>query len=285
MDSHIWRLAYQTIREVDRSLPRSGRRKQYSDVLIVAMYLWSVWHDRPMCWACDRSNYGTLFRPRKLPSVSQFCRRIQSARCEAILQATHERLARSDVQTDVEFIDGRPLPVGACSKDPQARPGRVYGGFARGYKLHAIITSDGRASVWSVMPLNVSEKTVAEELIHRVAPKDLLLGDGNYDSQRLYDCVASYGGCLLTPHRKGAGQGHHRQSVHRLAAIAAWQGIAGYVYRERSAIERVFGQQSSFGGGLGPLPAWVRGFPRVRRWVGAKLIIYHARLAIRRAAA
>lgn len=285
MDSHTWKLVYQTVRTLDRSIPRQGRRKRYSEVQIVGMYLWAAWHDRPLSWACSRSHYGSLFRPRKLPSVSQFCRRVQSERFEAVLQAVYAELARSDDQTVLSFIDGRPLPVGACSKDPHARPGRVYGGFARGYKLHAFVTSDGRTNAWSVTSLNVSEKKVAEKLIDHVAPKGLVLADGNYDSSQLYDCVARYGGQLLTPNRKGAGRGHRRQSPYRLAAIAAWSGIAGYVYRERISIERTFGQMSSFGGGLGPLPTWVRTLPRVRRWVGAKLILYHARLALRRATA
>ena len=96
MDSHVWRLVYATVRSVDRSVPREGRSKRYSDVLIVGMYLWSVWHDRPLCWACDRCHYGSLFRPRRLPSVSQFCKRMQSERCQRVLERVYERLARKD---------------------------------------------------------------------------------------------------------------------------------------------------------------------------------------------
>ena len=55
MDSHVWKAVYQMIRQADRSIPRSGRRTPYSDTLIVGMYVWAVWHDRPLCWACDRS--------------------------------------------------------------------------------------------------------------------------------------------------------------------------------------------------------------------------------------
>jgi hypothetical protein len=32
------------------------------------------------------------------------------------------------------------------------------------------------------------------------------------------------------------------------------------------------------GGGLGPLPAWIRRLERTRRWVGCKIVLYHARL-------
>ncbi len=142
MDSHIWRKVYSTVRSVERSIPRMGRRKEFSDVLIVGMYLWSVWHDRPLCWACDRIHYGSLFRPRRLPSVSQFCKRIKSGRCQRILEKVYERLAHNDKLTYTSFLDARPLPVGPCSKDHEAKAGRVYGGFARGYKLHELVLDD-----------------------------------------------------------------------------------------------------------------------------------------------
>jgi hypothetical protein len=53
------------------------------------------------------------------------------------------------------------------------------------------------------------------------------------------------------------------------------------VYKIRSGIERIFSALSTFAGGLSPLPSWVRGLRRVRQWVTAKLVIYHARLLAR----
>ena len=50
-------------------------------------------------------------------------------------------------------------------------------------------------------------------------------------------------------------------------------------------VETTFGNMSSYGGGLGPLPAWVRTLRRVKRWIGVKIAPYHARLACKRAAA
>ena len=286
MDSHTWRETYQMIVAVNRSIPVFGRKPTYSDVLIVAMYTWSVAHDRPLCWACRRENYSSLFRPRKLPSVSQFCRRIQTPRCNQILQQVYDRLAGGDIGTLVSYLDARPLVVGSCSKDRDARPGRVYGGFARGYKLHSLVTEDGRVPTWKVTSLNVSEPRVAEELVDSTRGRfslGLVLADGNYDSGRLYDRVASVGGRLLTPLPKNAGRGHRPQSPSRLEAAEAWRGIGGYVYRDRIAVERSFAHQSAYGGGLAPLPAWVRTLPRVRRWVGTKLILYHARQVARKA--
>jgi hypothetical protein len=50
------------------------------------------------------------------------------------------------------------------------------------------------------------------------------------------------------------------------------------LYRARTALERSYGNATCFGGGLGPLPAWVRGQERVRTWVWAKLLINAARI-------
>jgi hypothetical protein len=185
---------------------------------------------------------------------------------------------------ELSFLDARPLVVGPCTKDADARPGRVYGGFARGYKLHACVTQDGRIPVWKVTSLQVPEQKIACELVDRVKPAGLVLADGVYDSGAVYEAVEKYGGLLVTPNPGYIGVPRARQSQARLRSVRACRGLSGYIYRERLAIERCFAQQSSFGGGLAPLPAWVRTLPRVRRWVGAKLIIYHIRHHLRRAA-
>ena len=63
--------------------------------------------------------------------------------------------------TELSFIDGRAMRVGPCTKDHEAKSGRAPGGMAKGYKLRAWGTEDGRIPIWSVMPLNESEKKVA----------------------------------------------------------------------------------------------------------------------------
>ena len=135
------------------------------------------------------------------------------------------------------------------------------------------------------MPLNVNEKPVAAELFRYGITDGLVLGDGEYDWRALYDQVNADGGQFLAPLPRNAGKGHVHQSPARNRAIEAWRGIAGYVYRSRGTVERVFAHLSAFGGGLAGLPPWVRTLPRVRRWVGAKLIIYHARWNVRKAVA
>jgi len=283
MDSQVWRTVYRTIVAANRRVPRSGRTPRYSDSLIVAMYLWTVWHDRPLCWASDRLHYNTLFRPRALPSNSQFCKRLKTVRVQQVLQEVHNRLANTSAAAEFTMVDGRILRVGSYSKDPDARRSHVPGGFGRGYRLHAWGTQDQRIPLWSVMPLNVDERAVAMVLADQVPPAPLALADANYDSGPLYDRLAERGISLLTPMRRAnPGGGHRRPSPARLAAAHEWKGMAGYVYRERGEIERQFGHQVWTAGGLGPLPGWVRRLPRVRMWIGAKLIIHHARLRVRR---
>jgi hypothetical protein len=282
MDSQLWRTVYRAIVASNRRLPRSARRPKYSDTLIVAMYLWSVWHDRPLSWAGDRSHYNSLFRPRALPSNSQFCKRLKSERVQRILQDVHNKLARVDAPAGISMVDGRVLRVGSHSKDPDARKGRVAGGFGRGYRLHAWCTKDQRIPLWSVVPLNIDERAVAMEFANRPLQTSLVLADANYDSGPLYDQMAAHDIRLLTPMRfKNAGAGHRHQSPARLAAAWSWKGIAGYVYSDRNVIERQFGHQAWTAGGLGPLPGWVRRLSRVRMWVGAKLIIQHAKIHVR----
>jgi len=285
MDSHMWKVVYQTIVRMNRTLEQRGRRCQYSDTLIVAIYVWSVCHDRPRCWAARRESYYGPFRPRRLPSRSQFERRLASPRAQALWRATCEALAESDNPSPISCLDGRVLAVGPHSQDRDAGRGYCGGGFAKGYKLHALSKTCGRIGAWRVEPLNVCEKKVADELIREGRPKGLLLADGNYDAARLYDLAMTGGALLMTPFKKNAGRGHGRQSPIRQLSIRAWKAGGRRLYRLRTDIERRFSQLSSFGGGLAPLPPWVRGLPRVTQWVGTKLMIYHVRLLLREAAA
>lgn len=282
MSSHVWRLVYRTLRRVNRRIPRQGRMCQYPDTLIVAMYLWAVFHDRPLCWAAERANYSSVFRPRRLPSRSQFGRRIRTARCQALLDALNQEFARVEDAPDIFLMDSRPLRVGPYSGDPDVRNGYTKDGFTKGYKLHALATKQGKIVAWRLTPLNRNDKAVARELIDEARPQGVVLADGAYDSGALYDHVSKNKAQLLTPLPANVGGGHRPQSAARMLAARMWTNGAEELYRERLGIERIFSQQSSFGGGLAPLPAWVRRWPRVWRWVAAKLVLYHARLALRK---
>jgi len=283
MDHEIWSIVTKVIVSVNRSIKRTGRRPHYSDVLLLRMYLWTVWHDRPMLWACDRRNYGTLFRPHVLPSVSQFCRRLKTERIQKMLQAIHERLSQTEPLARISFFDGKALPISKHSRDPDAKKGYADGTFQKGYRLHAWATKDGRIPRFRLLPMNCGEPNTAREMTDLIPPDSIVLADANYDSSKLYQAVDDKRSQLLTP-LKGAAESDaqlRRMAPARRRAIKLWTTIAEQckeILKMRFEIERIFSAVTCFGGGLSPLPAWVRRTPRVTRWVTAKIILYHARL-------
>jgi hypothetical protein len=288
MDRQVWKSVCAAIRSADRRVRRCGRRPQFSDQLILKMLLWSIMHDRPLCWACERDHYSTLFRPRQLPSVSQFCRRVKTSRINQMLQSVHEYLVRSDQRSTRVFFDGKPLPIGDFSRDPDARDGFGVSKLQRGYKLHALGTQDGRILDFRVLPLNAGEPDTARELTPSLPPQALALADSNYDSTFLYQAVNERGSVLITPLKGRARSADRlrRMSAGRRWAIDLWDRfpeICEHVQVWRDQIERIFSAVCGYGGGLSPLPAWVRRLDRVRRWVTGKIILYHARLSCRRA--
>jgi IS5 family transposase len=177
-------------------------------------------------------------------------------------------------------VDGKPLLVGGCSHDPEARFGRAAGHLGRGYKLHAIWGQRPLPEAWEVTPLNEHEVTVAERLTSQLTGGGYVTADGNFDANRLFDALAERGYQLVAAQRdRNPGRGHHYQSPARLRCIKLWQSAFGRaVYRCRVGIEGAFGNATSFASGLGPLPAWVRRLARVQRWVWAKLVINAARI-------
>jgi hypothetical protein len=289
MHTRIWHLLTAAVRSADQRVPRRSRRSRYTDALITRMYLWSVWHDRPLCWACDRAHYNRMFRPRQLPSVSQFCRRVKTPRVLELFQAVNAYLTRTDTPVELAFLDGKPLPISFQSRDPDARVGWATKRFAKGYKLHACATADGRIPAFAVRPMNEGEAKVARERLAPVPEATLILADANYDTQHLYKALGARHQQLLTPLKRIAVNPAplRRMGPHRRFAINLHQHL-GEGYRTlldlRDQVERIFSALTGFGGGLTVLPAWVRRIERVTRWVTAKIAIYHARLRCRRMA-
>ena len=289
MDTEVWKLICRAVRSADRRIRRTGRRPKYTDQQITKMYLWSVWHDRPLCWACVRSHYSRLYRPRELPSVSQFCRRIKTARLQRILQAVNTYFVQRQPTAGVAFLDGKPLVVSEYSKDPDARTGYADGKMRRGYKLHGFVTEHGLIAGFAIHSLNVGEPNTARSLVDAMAPGTLVLADGNYDSGPLYQAIANRRSLLLTKLRSHARSARQMKTMcpARRAAVHLWEdypAICEQTMKTRDEVERIFSALTCFGGGLAPLPSWVRRLDRVRRWVTAKIIVYHARLFIRKAA-
>jgi len=192
----------------------------------------------------------------------------------------------------VRSLDSKPLPVGGCSKDPDARLGRGTGGWFRGYRLHAVWGAGAAPDAWEVLPADRGEPTAARVLVQRAGGGGYLLGDSNFDSNPLHRAAARRGFQVVAPPKKrGRGLGHRGHAAGRLRSLgllrspwaappypARGRPFGASLYGCRAAIERRFGHLTSFGGGLGPLPSWVRRLWRVRLWVQAKLLINAARI-------
>lgn len=288
MDRELWMILCRAIRGAVRAAGAS-RRVMFSDLLILKMYIWSVAHDRPLWWACQKQHYHSVFRPRRLPSVSQFCRRVKSDLFQRHLQAVHQALTQNCQWQGLNFLDGKPLEVGNYSRDPEAKTGFAAGRLGKGYKLHALVTQDRRIATWCVLPMNVHEMKVAQAMIgqgptmSRMSPGTVFMADGNYDAHVFHKQIAAAGGSLYIKPRGVARHPVTRRQMGgaRRQLIEFWQKLpeqAQWIYNERVNVEGTFSNLCSYGGGLGPLPAFVRRLERVRRWTGAKICLYHARL-------
>lgn len=275
MERELWPVLYHHLQQTAKEVQQ--KYVQLQPWVIVATLLWAALHDRSVHWACNPEHWDTTrLRPARLPSEATMSRRVDQVSTGLFWRALEQRLRGSGHPALLAFLDGKPLPVGGNSKDPDARWGRGAGGLAKGYKLHTVWSSGVLPEAWEVTPLNVGEKTVAYRLIGQLHYGGYLLADGEYDASYLYDRAFAQGYQLLAPFRKAKnpGSGKHYQSPQRLHSIELMQQEYGRsLYKARTSIERSFGNATAFGGGLGPLPAWVRGLERVRTWVWAKLLI------------
>lgn len=284
MECELWPQLYILVIKEGKGLRR--KKVHYSDTVIVLVFLWGCLHDRPQCWACDPDNWrATRLKPVHLPSGSTLSRRLESPSVKRFMKQLEHDVRCSENSGLIKFIDAKPLPVGACTKDPEAKPGRAVGGMARGYKLYAIWGNRSLPESWSVQPLNKSEISVAKTLIPQITGTGYLVGDGLYDVVLLHDLSQEHNHQLVSRkhYPRAKGLGHVRQSVHRKHALEMIQRPFGLaLLTQREAIERLFANVTSFSGGLSPLPAWVRRLHRVTRWVWAKLIINAARIRFRK---
>jgi hypothetical protein len=283
MERELWPPLYHTIREVAKDFHQ--KYVSYQPWVLVAVFLWAALHDRPVSWACQRRHWSTTkLQPARLPSQSTLSRRIDGLVVGAFLRAVEQRLRDRQEVGLLALLDGKPLLVSGVSKDRDAKHGRRgAGGKGKGYKLHTLWGNRALPEAWEVTPLNEAETTVAQRLLGQAPGAGYVLGDGNYDASPVFDAAAASGRQLVTPMPDtNAGKGHRYQSPHRLRCIDLMRGDFGRsLYELRRRIEQLYGNAVSFGGGLGPPPAWVRGQERVRTWVWAKLLINAIRILMK----
>jgi len=278
MERKLWLALY---RLVERHCQPTAR-VVFSDRWIALIYLWSVVNDRPRCWALQPHHWPDGLGPAQLPSEATLSRRLKRPAVAALLAAVEAELASDPNAALLKVIDAKPLPVGSMSKDPDARWGQAGKAKAKGYKLFALWGRGPVPIAWSVGPMNADEGTRAQELLPRLRGGGYVLGDCAYDETPLYRLAGDHEHQLVAPRKRpGAGLGHRRHSPQRLRSIELLEGparqgraaFAAGLYACRTEVERRFSQLTCYGGGLGPLPAWVRRTHRVTLWVQAKIIL------------
>jgi hypothetical protein len=280
MEHQLWKMIVMILEQLDKSRPRENG---FTDRRIVAVYYWSVVHDRPVSWALQRENWPLWLRRHRLPSATTMSRRMRSRRIQRLLEALEEHVVRTtQTGTLVWLIDGKPLTISGVSKDRQAGYGRAAGGKAKGYKLHALVGADRSLAAWRLAPMNVDERKMAKRMLRHAKVHGYVVADANFDSNELHDVCRQRGNLQLVAPRRygpGRGHGHRKQTPGRLRSKEMLENprpnFGQGLLAQRSDVERYFGNLTNWGGGLTHLPPWVRGHRRVRRWVQAKLILNH----------
>ena len=274
MERELWKVLYVSACQLDKSWPRG----LYKDCEIVGVFLWAVIHDRPTCWATDLKNWpkhwNTLMH---VPSQSTMSRRLYSIGVGYLLDAvTKQYVLISTMATRwVKIADAKPLPIGGHSKDPDAEWGHSVRGPAKGYKIFAVWGNGPIPLTWRVAPMNESETKMTQRMLPDLQGGGYLLGDSIYDSNPLYALARQYNHQLVAPRKRpGTGLGHRSHDPDRLRAMNLLQTRFGKaLMAEREHIEQQFAHLTNFGGGLAPLPNWVRRITRVCKWVQAKFLI------------
>lgn len=282
MERELWPELYHMVRKVGRQVHQKSVR--YQPWVIALVVLWAALHDRPRKWACNPMNWSTTqLGPLQLPSASVLSRRADSVGMGIFWRMLEQAFRDDGLPGLLSIVDGKPLFVGGCSKDPDARFGYGAGLRGKGYKLHAICADRCVPETWEVTALNRSESIVARELLTQINGGGYLLGDGNYDDTPLHEAAGERRYQLLTKDRRpNAGKGHRRVGAYRRRSIELRNTTFGReLLAQRAIIERTFAHATIFGGGLAPLPAWVRRQSRVRTWVWAKLLINATRLRVK----
>ena len=187
MDGELWYGCYRLLKQVERRCTPTPH-VVFSDARIVEVFLWSVMHDRPVSWACEKRHWPPHRRGRRLPSPATMSRRLRAwpVQWMLILMAA---MRQESVEGRWGLVaDGLPLPVGGCSKDPDAKAGKSSGGVMRGYKVVALLAGD-TAVGWRLGPMNLYEPKVLAEVLRDATERGwsgYVLGDKAYDTNPLH---------------------------------------------------------------------------------------------------
>lgn len=275
MERQLWQRVYRMV--IDIANGSSVKWGTFDNAQIVLTYLWAVMHDRPVMWACQKSNWPIYDRRRQLPTPSTMSRRLRTSGFQNIMRLVENAFTKDMPNHLCRWIDAKPLPIGGNSGDKNAGYGYGAGVKNRGYKLYAVADAYKGFISWSIESMNRNETAIAAKLIPTLDQPGYLAGDGAYDSNKLYDLAGSNSIQLVaSARRRGLGLGHYKHSPFRLRALELRQNQFGIgLLKSRNGIEQMFGQLTNFACGLKPLPNWVRTKFRVENWVRAKMIFFN----------
>lgn len=278
MEHQLWKAIVALLATFGK--PRKRRVCDFDDGEIVGVYYWAVIHDRPTAWACRKEHWPIHRWRRPLPSPATMSRRLRSPAVVALLNAMERCVVAPKEPGLFWMIDGKPLPIGGCSKDRQAGYGRAAKCMAKGYKMHALVNSEGAIACWRLAPMNKDERVMAARMLRTAPLQGYVTADANYDSNKLHRiCDARDQLQLVTRRRYGPGHGtgHCKQSSGRLRSMHLtenpYPAFANRLLQDRDQVERQFARATNWGGGLTCLPPWVRTHRRVQRWVQAKFVL------------
>jgi len=283
MEGELWPEVYRLLYDESNKRPRS-KHVQFTDARVLEIHLWAVIHDRPTCWACCSGNWPVEQRWRELPCDSTMSERLRTPSVRLLMQALLDRLRADGQETLVRVLDSKPLTVGCYSKDIDARWGQAAKAKARGYKLFCAWGCKMVPDAWTLGPMNAADSDAGVKLVPQLAGAAYVLGDASHDSNPLHATCDRCGCQLVAPRKKPqTNLGHcvHEPGRLRSIQILEWPVLLGTaasefgrdLYKMRGQIERDYGNLCSFGGGLQPLPSWVRRPHRVALWIAGKLLI------------
>ncbi|AMV26003.1 hypothetical protein VT84_16510 [Gemmata sp. SH-PL17] len=192
MERELWKAVYPGLQKVARRFEQ--RYVQIHSWRVAAVLLWGALHDRPVCWACDARNWTTTrLKPDRLPSPATVSRRAQKTSFALFFSALANELKGTGPPAWELIVDGKPLPVGKCFKDPDAKPSPC----GLGYKLRALWGTKSMPDVWEVTAARENESAVAVRLLTPVRGTGFLYVDGSYEDNRVYDAAGASGYLLL----------------------------------------------------------------------------------------
>lgn len=166
MERERWPLRYHAL----QAAARAFRQKDvhYQPWAVAAVLRGAALRDRPVRWAGDRRHWATTrLRPARRPSPATVSPRRRRTAFALFLNVLTDRFRGVGLPALVLRRDGKPLVVGGCRQDPDARYGRAAGPVGTGDQLHALWGARPLPEVWAVTPVNEHAVPVAPRLVPR----------------------------------------------------------------------------------------------------------------------